>query len=145
MSTFKTKCFPVSQGGRAFSEEFQEWVWSKVGVCAGFRPYNCWAATSDKISFGGADMVLRTRARYLNSPIDFRLVAKREVLRNIDRERAETNCPEKQPKSHANEMEALKGMLPKEADQPVPAANKNQGQKKARAFSIAKPNFSAYY
>lgn len=78
-------------------------------------------------------MVIHICMRYLNSPIDYRMISRKEVWRNIEDERA---------KKTKNSPHQSVDEVPCEDRTPVP---KICGGKQARPFAIAKTDFSSYY
>lgn len=87
-------------------------------------------------------MVIAACLKFLNTPEDHRIVTKKDVYANIEMEREKKAEMNQMPTVRPTESEnrSNESQAPAQAEEP-----KKSNKKSARAFGIAKTDFSSYY
>lgn len=121
-------CFPVKQGDRQYIKEEKRWHYAKIRPCMDYRCYNCLSWVSNKMSYGGQELVIRCCLKYLALEPDYRLVSRKQVDKNVK--------DEIKAKNEQNGDETCVRQLKKV----VPVA-----KSEPRTFAVAKTDFANYY
>lgn len=118
-------CFPVKQGDRQYQKDTRTWKYSKIRPCMDYRAYNCLTWISNKMSYGGQELVIRCCLKFLALEPDYRLASRKQVHENVTTEIA------KKDKAISGGR-VLKKVRPMQNRSPRP-------------FAIAKADFANYY